>query len=327
MCQWRIVRKCCCCISLTVGTKLIGTLLFLITLGLFVTYLHKIDDVRDFILSDIYDIPPCVIPIEGLIDTCFEYSILANLCLIFFLKSCSRWLLIPWLVVYFIDIILLIISSILIFIYPPTTSLDDRNLYRLFGLIPLFFSFFIIYCWFVIRSHFLKLGKQDKDSIKSCCPIQMKTGVQIIGGLLAVLSGTVLVLFFAMLDEIIGRKYFQIYERNISRTSLTLMAGCQVLSILVNILLILGGSGSKWRRSLAIPWLLFYGVGIIICLVAHAVFSSKCFIEEKIVGMVSLGIGFVFLIIWTMVWIVAAQVSEKHKTLISVPSGVAFQRL
>ena len=40
----------------------------------------------------------------------------------------------------------------------------------------------------------------------------MKTGVQIIGGLLAVLSGTVLVLFFAMLDEIIGRKYFQIYE-------------------------------------------------------------------------------------------------------------------
>ena len=62
------------------------------------------------------------------------------------------------------------------------------------------------------RSHFLKLGKQDKDSIKSCCPIQMKTGVQIIGGLLAILSGTVLVLFFAMLDEIIGRKYFQIYE-------------------------------------------------------------------------------------------------------------------
>ena len=46
------------------------------------TYLHKIDDVRDFILSDIYDIPPCVIPIEGLIDTCFEYSILANLCLV-----------------------------------------------------------------------------------------------------------------------------------------------------------------------------------------------------------------------------------------------------
>ena len=94
-----------------------------------------------------------------------------------------------------------------------TEKIFSAPLYILLGLQKFIFMFI----WKIEnpifdRSHFLKLGKQDKDSIKSCCPIQMKTGVQIIGGLLAVLSGTVLVLFFAMLDEIIGRKYFQIYE-------------------------------------------------------------------------------------------------------------------
>ena len=32
-----------------------------------------------------------------------------------------------------------------------------------------------------------------------------------------------------------------------------------VISILVNILLILGCSGKRWRRALAFPWLIFYG--------------------------------------------------------------------
>ena len=40
----------------------------------------KIEDVRDFILDDMYGIPPCTIaPIETLIDSCFELSILVNL--------------------------------------------------------------------------------------------------------------------------------------------------------------------------------------------------------------------------------------------------------
>ena len=37
-------------------------------------------------------------------------------------------------------------------------------------------------------------------------------GVQIIGGILAILSGVVLVLFFAKLDELISRRYLEIYE-------------------------------------------------------------------------------------------------------------------
>ena len=40
----------------------------------------KIEDVRDFILDDMYGISPCTIaPIDTLIDSCFEYSILVNL--------------------------------------------------------------------------------------------------------------------------------------------------------------------------------------------------------------------------------------------------------
>ena len=78
------------------------------------------------------------------------------------------------------------------------------------------------------------------------------------------------------------------------------MAGCIVLSILVNIMLILGGkihhslpspltpppppsgTGSKWRRTLTIPWLVLYGAGIIIALATHLYFTSQCWREEKV---------------------------------------------
>ena len=102
------------------------------------------------------------------------------------------------------------------------------------------------------------------------------------------------------------------------------MAGCIVLSILVNIMLILGGNnmtglphtttispsgtGSKWRRTLTIPWLVLYGAGIIICLAIHLHFTSKCWREEKFIGLLCLCLSFLFIILWTMVWLVAAQV-------------------
>ena len=38
------------------------------------------------------------------------------------------------------------------------------------------------------------------------------SGVQIIGGILAILSGVILVLFFAKLDELISRRYLELYE-------------------------------------------------------------------------------------------------------------------
>jgi hypothetical protein len=37
-------------------------------------------------------------------------------------------------------------------------------------------------------------------------------GVQILGGILAIISGVILVLFFAKLDELISRRYLTIFE-------------------------------------------------------------------------------------------------------------------
>ena len=37
-------------------------------------------------------------------------------------------------------------------------------------------------------------------------------GVQIIGGVLAVLSGLVLVVFFAKLDELVSRQYYNLFQ-------------------------------------------------------------------------------------------------------------------
>ena len=122
-------------------------------------------------------------------------------------------------------------------------------------------------------------------------------GVQIIGGILAILSGVILVLFFAKLDELISRHYLEIFKVNqnrnfmhltfkfkaeITRGTLTWMAGFIVLAIMVNILVILGGSGGRWRRGLLLPWLLFYGFVTVGCLVTHLYFTSLCWREEKV---------------------------------------------
>eukprot|EP00092_Neocalanus_flemingeri_P046102 GFUD01051798.1.p1 GENE.GFUD01051798.1~~GFUD01051798.1.p1 ORF type:complete len:183 (-),score=22.01 GFUD01051798.1:263-778(-) len=170
------------------------------------------------------------------------------------------------------------------------------------------------------------MGESDKSEEDACCPMKLKSGVQIIGGGLAVMSGVILVVFFAKLDELISRRYLTMFESEISRGTLTWMAGCIVLAIMVNILLILGGSGRRWRRVLLLPWLLFYGAGIVFCLVTHLYFTSLCWREEKIIGMVCLGVGFVFLVLWSLVWIVSAEMTDKTKTIISRPSNLGFQR-
>ena len=43
----------------------------------------KLEEVRAYILDDIYGIAPCTMaPVDTLIDSCFEYSILVNLLLV-----------------------------------------------------------------------------------------------------------------------------------------------------------------------------------------------------------------------------------------------------
>ena len=51
--------------------------------GLFVLYLVKLEEVRAVVLEQLYGVPPCTIPpIDTLTDSCFEYSIIANVLLV-----------------------------------------------------------------------------------------------------------------------------------------------------------------------------------------------------------------------------------------------------
>jgi len=332
-CSLRL-SKCCCCLSLEQGARLGGALLLFITLGLYTLYLIKLEDIRDFILDDLYGIIPCSIPpIDTLTDVAFEYSIIANTLLVVGCVGCTRWLLIPWLAMYILNIFLLIILALVMFISPVPLiheNMHDTAAYqalRFLGLIPLILSIGIGYLWLVIRSYFIQMGEADNPEKDPCCPMQLKTGVQIIGGVLAIISSVLLVAFFAKLDDLIRRRYFSIFESELSRGSLTLMAGLIVLGILANTLLVLGGNGGRWRRALLLPWLLGYGAGIVCCFWTHLYYTSQCWREEKLIGVACLLVGTFFLVIWCLVWMVAAQMTEKQKTIISRPSNLAFQRL
>jgi len=327
------LTKCCCCMSLDKGTRTIGTSFFLLSLGIYSVYLVFIEDFRKHVLEDLYDIRPCSIPpIDTVTDVTFEYSIIANLLLVVACVGCSRWLLVPWLVMYLLNCLLLLGLAIGMFavplplLGPAMHNTIEYQMLRCLGFIPLMLSVAVAYFWLVIRSLFVEMGKGEKPDADLCCPIKMKTGVQIIGGILSILSGVVLVLYFAKLDSLIQEKYQHTFGKEMSRGQLTLMAGLIVLAVMVNILLILGGSGKKWRRALLLPWLLFYGAGIIFCLLLHLYYTSTCWREEKIIGMSCLGAGFLFLVIWSLVWIVAAEMSEKQK-IISRPNPLGFQRL
>lgn len=328
------IKKCCCSISLEKGAKAIAAILLTISLGLYVCYLIFLEDIRETILEKVTGIRPCTFPpIDTFTDVLFEYSILSNLLLIFGCTGCTRWLLVPWLVMYFIHIFVFLGISIGMFAVPLPILAPEMNntveyqLLRFLGFVPFLVSMLVAYFWVTIRSLFIEMGKAEKSDTDICCPLKMKTGVQIIGGILSILSGVLLVLYFAKLDSVINEKYKESFGREMSRSQLTLIAGLILLAVLVNILLILGGSGRKWRRTLLLPWLLYYGTGIILCLIQHLYFTSLCWREEKIKGMVCLGTGFLFLILWSLVWITAAEMADKQKTLIARPNPLGFQRL
>ena len=88
-----------------------------------------------------FEIAPCSQPwIDIVIDSLFEYSLLVNLLLIGTCVGCSRWVLVPWLIIYATNIILLCVVAIYMFINPIpvfTTESAHYELLRLFGLVPI----------------------------------------------------------------------------------------------------------------------------------------------------------------------------------------------
>ena len=102
---------------------------------------------------------------------------------------------------------------------------------------------------------------------------------------------------------------------------------CIIIGIACNILAVVGCCVTRWRRVLLLtPWLIFYGVVILVAIVTHQWFTTDCWVEEKVYGIVSLALGFITMIIWTLVWIVAAEAYEKPKVLIG-RNPLGFQRL
>lgn len=309
-----------------------GTLLAL-TLALYAAYLVWLEDIRLRLLDGEYGLQQCYVPpVDTLIDSAFEYSILANLLVVAGCVSCTRWLLVPWLVVYTINILLLLVLSLILFLVPPPSLVENNNkeLVRLLGLGPVVVALLLLAAWLLIRARFVAMGAaEEKAEEGEPCRVgvRLKTTVQLAGGGLALASGVMLVLFFAQLDDLIRRQYFAMFEAELSRAALTGMAGAILLSILVNILLLLGAAGGRWRRVLVLPWLLFYGAAVVCCLLAHLYFTSLCWREEKVVGMVCLGAAFLLLGLWAAVWTVAAQLTDRPRQLISVPGNTAFQRL
>merc|ERR1712088_1258571 len=190
----------CCCLGITGCTRLVGGLMLLLVL---------LEDIRDLVLDDLYGITPCTLPpIDTVIDSAFEYSVLANLLLVG--GSCTRWLLLPWLLVHAALVVLLGSLGLLVLLVPVhqdklTILLGiDFQVFRCLGFLPIILAMLLLTLWVVLRSLFVELGEASESSKTQCCPIRLKTGVQIVGGVLAILSGVILVLFFAKLDEVIG---------------------------------------------------------------------------------------------------------------------------
>ena len=98
-------------------------------------------------------------------------------------------------------------------------------------------------------------------------------------------------------------------------------------AIIVNMLIFIGSTGDRWRRVFLMPWLIYYGIGILIAIGAHQWLTTLCWVEEKIYGLIALGIGFVTTILWTAVWIVAAEAADKQPQVLINRNPLGFQRL
>lgn len=55
-------------------------------------------------------------------------------------------------------------------------------------------------------------------------------------------------------------------------------------AIVVNLLVFFGSTGERWRRVFLMPWLIYYGIGILIAIAAHQWLTTLCWVEEKIYG-------------------------------------------
>jgi len=324
----------CACLSLHKSARVIGTVLFIMTVGLFVAYLIFIENLRRIVLEEMFEIAPCSQPwIDIVTDSLFEYSLLVNLLLIGTCVGCTRWILVPWLVLYAINIVLLVVVSIYMFINPIpvfTTESAHYELLRLFGLVPLAAALLLSYFWIVVRNLFGSISTLEKknEEQNGCCNLNYKLGVQIMAGLLTIFSAVFLVLHHLKVKEMIDAKFERMFKQeprpewNLTHVVSTII----MAAIAVNLLVFFGSTGERWRRVFLMPWLIYYGIGILIAFGSHQWLTTLCWVEEKLYGLIALGIGFFSTILWTCVWIVAAEAADKPQVMLN-RNPLGFQRL
>ena len=141
-----------------------------------------------------------------------------NLLLLGTCVGCTRWVLVPWLILYTINILILLVISIYLFINPLpliTTENAHYELLRLFGLVPLFGSLVLTYFWIIVRRLFASISTLEKkeEHDGGCCNLNFKTGVQIMAGILTIFSAVCLVLHYVKMDQMIKDKFERVFHQ------------------------------------------------------------------------------------------------------------------
>jgi len=184
------------------------------------------------------------------------------------------------------------------------------------------------YCWAVVRNLFCSISSLEKknEDQNGCCSLNYKTGVQIMAGILTIFSAVFLVLNYVKLNEMIEHKFELMFKHDPAWNFEIVVSAIILAAIVVNLLVFFGSTGERWRRVFLMPWLIYYGIGILIAIAAHQWLTTLCWVEEKIYGLIALGIGFFTTILWTTVWIVAAEAADKPQVLLN-RNPLGFQRL
>eukprot|EP00095_Tigriopus_kingsejongensis_P011415 maker-scaffold993_size72668-snap-gene-0.15 protein:Tk11415 transcript:maker-scaffold993_size72668-snap-gene-0.15-mRNA-1 annotation:"c-5 sterol desaturase erg3" len=189
----------------------------------------------------------------------------------------------------------------------------DSTLNYLLALGILLLVTLLLYAWAIIRARFEELCAEEQKNSTQFCRVSNGFFVQCVGGIFAISCSLLLLGYYAKLDDVIVRKLGQMTKMNDFQFK-PIVSSFIISSIVINLMLIAGGSGSKWRRCLLVPWLIFYGLLVLLCLGVHQWFTTLCWVEEKIYGLISLVFGILLLCLWTLVWIVAAEASETTET-------------
>ena len=95
------------------------------------------------------------------------------------------------------------------------------ELVRLFGLVPIAAALILGYFWAVVCNLFNSISSLEKkneaeNNEGGCCNLNYRIGVQIMAGILTILSAVVLVLHYVKLDEEIKDRYLRIFKEESS---------------------------------------------------------------------------------------------------------------